>query len=80
MKSGSYPDGLIKKQKRRFKSKTSYFSFVSDILCFKKEYGRLLSIVLDFEIDLKQLILNEHYQPGHLGISKIKDFFHRKNY
>lgn len=80
LRSGVFPDGLDKDQKRRFREKASHFLFLNDAFCFRKNDGRISRAVFDFETDVVKLILDEEHRIGHPGMTKMIDIIHRKYY
>ena len=52
LKESTFPEGLDKNQKRKFKAKVSNFSLLGDVLCFKNAEGQLLSAVLTSKLPL----------------------------
>lgn len=70
LKTGSYPMGLNKIEKRSFRRKASNFSIVGDFLCFNKSDETKLRAIFQFETESVQLILSQEHIPGHPGIKK----------
>ena len=80
LKTETYPDGLSKDQKRRFKLKASAFTLLNESLCHRNPDGTLLRAIFGFESDLIKLIFDEEHKVGHPGINKMVDLIHRKYY
>lgn len=80
LKSGTFPTGLDREQRRRYKAKASNFVVVNDFLCFRSENGSLKRVVFGFESEIINLILEEEHRAGHPGMNKLVDLIHRKYY